>query len=251
MSIEVYGIRFRQYQTICARTLPIYGAVMVSVVIAMPTDHGRAVSVGSQIRSSNRPSPLSDYEALIDLARYTHNWDVRIVAKPYFQCSSSKPSIRVLRQTFQEFKFCKSALKTVGDCDALLSWGDRIGFPASLMLNSGNLTHIIMSYDFKPKAKKIAYKYLRQLQRVDRFLVLTTAQKQFWEREIGISENSIDVVGGQVDITHFDPRYNHPVDDHLIVTAGVVYRDYPTLIRAVAGIPKVLGIYQFRITLQS
>ena len=113
----------------------------------------------------------------------------------------------MLRQALQEFQFCKSTLKTMSDYDALLSWGDRIGLPASLMLNPGSLAHIIMSYDFKPRAKKIAYKYLRRLQRVDRFLVLTTAQKRFWEREIGISENSIDVVGGQVDITHFDPIY--------------------------------------------
>jgi glycosyltransferase involved in cell wall biosynthesis len=148
-------------------------------------------------------------------------------------------------------------LERIGGPDLMLAWacftlrrqykaivtdGEQIGLPlAAIMkfLGRGDRPrHLMIIHIISVPKKMIFLDRLGVQSHIDRFLVYATAQKQFIERRWKIPSQRVRFTPFMVDSAFFSPDQVHAHDEEpQICAVGLERRDYPTLLKAVDGLP--------------
>lgn len=118
----------------------------------------------------------------------------------------------------------------------ILSDGEHIGIPlgALLALRRPRPAHVTLAHLLTSRTKMLALRRLRPLLRIDRVLFHAVRQRDAAVGLLPAHSRSV-LVPYQIDPLFWSPR-DTPAED-LIATAGLEFRDYPTLIAAVRGLP--------------
>ena len=111
--------------------------------------------------------------------------------------------------------------------------GEHIGIPLALMLKlaRARVTHITIGHRLTAAKKRPFFRWLRVQSNIDRIVVHSRRQYELATTELKIPSRQIAFVPYQVDTQFWRPQ--HVPEERLICSAGLEFRDYPTLIEAV------------------
>jgi glycosyltransferase involved in cell wall biosynthesis len=121
-------------------------------------------------------------------------------------------------------------------CEALLTDGEHIGIPLALLLKLARAStpHVTIGHRLTAAKKRPFFRWLKVHSHIDRIALHARRQYDLAAEELGIPSDRLAFVPYQVDTDFWRPQ---PVaEERLICSAGLEFRDYPVLMRAVAGL---------------
>ncbi|MDQ6671975.1 MAG: glycosyltransferase family 4 protein [Chloroflexota bacterium] len=127
------------------------------------------------------------------------------------------------------------AFKRRNAYEAILTDGEHIGIPLALMLKiSGSLTpHVTIGHRITAAKKRLFFRLLKVQTHISRIALHARAQYDLGT-QLGIETDKLTLMPYQVDTDFWRPQPEP--EERLICSAGLEFRDYPTLIGAVEGL---------------
>lgn len=186
------------------------------------------MAVGVDAAVSRTPGPKRDYAQvsalvnadMIDLGAIERSAAARLIRFMF----GSAPALAWL-------SFARRA-----GYDVIVTDGEHVGIPLALLLRCSRspVRHITIGHRLSARKKRPFFRVLRAHARMDLIAVHARRQYGIAIDELGIEPGRLALVPYQVDTAFFQPR---PVpEERLIVSAGLEFRDYATLFRAVEGL---------------
>ena len=127
---------------------------------------------------------------------------------------------------------------------AIVTDGEHIGIPLALMLKVGRrrVAHVTIGHRITAAKKRAFFRWLRVHTHIDRIVLHSRRQYEMGIHELRIPAQHLALLPYQVDTDFWRPRPDI-AEERLICSAGLEFRDYPTLARAVNGLdaPVVIG----------
>jgi glycosyltransferase involved in cell wall biosynthesis len=122
------------------------------------------------------------------------------------------------------------------EADAILTDGEHIGIPLALMLKltGARTPHVTIGHRITADKKRPFFRWLRVHSYISRIALHARTQFELGTRELGIEPAKLALVPYQVDTEFWRPR-DEP-EERMICSAGLEFRDYPTLMSAVDGL---------------
>jgi glycosyltransferase involved in cell wall biosynthesis len=124
----------------------------------------------------------------------------------------------------------------------IITDGEQIGLPLAMLCTCVRPAraprHVMITHVISVRKKMLFLDWLRAESRIDRFVVYASWQRQFIIRRWRLPESRVIRVPFMVDARFFAPeRVRGAAAIPQICAVGLERRDYPTLLRAVAGLP--------------
>jgi len=126
--------------------------------------------------------------------------------------------------------------------DAIFTDGEHVGIPLAglLKLARARVAHVTIGHRITASKKRIFFRWLKVQTHISRIALHARAQYDLGIRELGILPDKLALVPYQVDSDFWCPQSIR--EERLICSAGLEFRDYPTLISAVDGLDVQLVI---------
>lgn len=142
-------------------------------------------------------------------------------------------------------------LEKVGGADLRLAWacfkrrrrynviftdGEQVGMPLALLCRLAgrqHFKHIMIVHILSVRKKLLLFDLFRLQRYINIFLVYSTWQKRFIEQRLSVPAEQVMFTPFMVDARFFDPARTIVQPRRMICTAGLEFRDYPTLLEAV------------------
>jgi glycosyltransferase involved in cell wall biosynthesis len=120
--------------------------------------------------------------------------------------------------------------------DVLLTDGEHIGIPLAflLMLARSRTIHVTIGHRLSSPKKRLFLRWPILLSHIDRIVLHSTLQRDIAVRDLQIPADRLALVPYQADTSFWRPTA--VPEERLVCSAGLEYRDYPTLFTAVAGL---------------
>ncbi len=175
--------------------------------------------------------PQMDYYALqaelqADLLDYTA-----------LEVGASPALVRLARRAGRDAALAALGYARRRDYDIIFSNGENVGIPLALLLkrHRARPLHAVIGHRLSPKKKR---PFLRALHsRMDAIFVYASPQRAYAVQELGIPETKLHLIPFHADHRFYRPLPAAPdAPPRLISSAGLEWRDYPTLIEAVQGL---------------
>jgi glycosyltransferase involved in cell wall biosynthesis len=202
--------------------------VLLTVSGTIPADLGVKVAQGAR--------PQADYVAM---------------AKTFGADLLDYPAARTIAGSIGKL------MERIGGPDLMLAWacftqrqhykvivtdGEQIGLPLAAMMKFLGLgqrpRHVMIVHIISVPKKMIFLDRLGVQSHIDRFVVYATAQKNIIESRWKISSWRVRLSPFMVDSVFFSPDHVQSHNEEPIICAvGLERRDYPTLLKAVEGLP--------------
>jgi glycosyltransferase involved in cell wall biosynthesis len=122
------------------------------------------------------------------------------------------------------------------ELDVILTDGEHISIPLALMLKlaRARARHVTIGHRLTASQKRPFFRWLKVQSHIDRIAVHSRQQYELAMRELSIPAERLSFVPFRVDTDFWRPQ---PVpEERLVCSAGLEFRDYPTLMRAVDGL---------------
>lgn len=177
--------------------------------------------------------PTMDYEAL----RCALGPDAELVDYAAIDRSSST-LVRTVAKLFGR----NAALATVGfvrrrEFDTVFANSETVALPLALLfkLSRERPNHVVIGHRLSARKKRPFFTLLQAHKQIDTMFVYASTQRDYAVRELGIPESTLRLIPFHADHRFFRPLSSAQVDENTVCSAGLEWRDYPTLIDAVAG----------------
>ena len=120
--------------------------------------------------------------------------------------------------------------------DVILTDGEHIGIPLALMLKvaRSKVGHLTIGHRITATKKRPFFKWLNAHSHISFIALHSRVQYELAIRELGIPADHLALIPYQVDADFWCPQ--PIVEERLICSAGLEFRDYPTLVSAVQGL---------------
>ncbi len=131
------------------------------------------------------------------------------------------------------------AFRERGRYDVIVTDGEHIGIPLALLLKivRSRVGHITIGHRLTAAKKRPMFKWLKVHSHMDRIAVHSRRQYELARDELGIPPERLALIPYQVDADFWQSSAEVPEEEErLICSAGLEFRDYPTLVRAVDGL---------------
>jgi glycosyltransferase involved in cell wall biosynthesis len=124
--------------------------------------------------------------------------------------------------------------------DVVVTDGEQVGLPLAVLSRLGRhrSTHVMIAHIMSVPKKALLFRALRLRRRIDRYLTYATAQSRYLIHALGVEPERISRIPFMVDTRFFAPDAVPAAagERPMICSAGLEFRDYPTLIEAVTGL---------------
>jgi len=186
------------------------------------------IKEGSQEEIACGRSPQRDYLALADALNAEIIQCERVTSR--LSQSRSKtalgPSLAQAWHAFQRRY----------DYDLILSDSEHVGLPLALLFKlwRAKKAHVMIAHRLSPPKKAALFWTLRINSNIDKIVCYGSAQRDIAVRRLRVPSHKVELV-----LHPADHHFWHPLDarqDQAICSAGLEFRDYPTLIEAVKGL---------------
>jgi glycosyltransferase involved in cell wall biosynthesis len=129
-----------------------------------------------------------------------------------------------------------AAFRQRADFDVILTDGEHVGLPLALLLKCARAStrHVTIGHRLTAPKKRPLFRRLRLHSHIDRIAVHAYRQVELGLNELRLPAEKLALVPYQVD-THFWRSRGRP-EEKVICSAGLEFRDYPTLFTAVDGL---------------
>lgn len=145
------------------------------------------------------------------------------------------PLVRLARKAGRDAALAMHGYLRRREFDVIFSNGENVSIPLAALFRTCRRRpgHVLIGHHLSPKKKK---PFLRALHpRMDAIFVYAATQKQYAIESLGIPADKLHLIP-----FHADERFYHPMPDvpveNRISSAGLEWRDYPTMIEAVRGL---------------
>lgn len=120
--------------------------------------------------------------------------------------------------------------------DVIVTDGEHIGLPLALLLKlaRSNVAHVTIGHRITASKKRPFFKWLKVHSHISRIALHSRQQYELAINELGIPAERLALIPYQVDADFWRPEV--APEERLICSAGLEFRDYPTLVRAVEGL---------------
>jgi glycosyltransferase involved in cell wall biosynthesis len=120
--------------------------------------------------------------------------------------------------------------------DVIVTDGEHIALPLALLLKlaRSRVRHVTIGHRITAAKKRPWFTLLRAHSNVDRIALHSSHQYDLAVAELGIPAERLALVPYQVDSDFWHP--NDVAEERLICSAGLEFRDYETLVRAIDGL---------------
>jgi glycosyltransferase involved in cell wall biosynthesis len=121
--------------------------------------------------------------------------------------------------------------------DAVLTDGEHIGLPLALLLKLAGcrLPHVTIGHRITAGKKRPFFKWLRVQSHISRIALHSQRQYDLAMDELGLPADKLALIPYQADTQFWQPQPD-VAPERLICSAGLEFRDYPTLVQAVDGL---------------
>jgi glycosyltransferase involved in cell wall biosynthesis len=190
----------------------------------------RTLSVVSAVLGEGwqkRPGPRKDYAQIAEAL----GADILDLSQV-----EASPTARVLRRVFgAPVAEAWLAFRARSHYRALLTDGEHIGIPLALLLKLArdSTPHVMIGHRLSAPKKRLFFRWLKVQTQMSRVVLHSRSQYEAALR-LGIPAERLALVPYQVDTDFWRPQDRS--EDRLICSAGLEFRDYPTLLRAVDGL---------------
>lgn len=120
--------------------------------------------------------------------------------------------------------------------DAIFTNSESVGMPLSLLLKTvaKRPRHVTIGHRLSPRKKQPFFRLLKVHREMDAIFVYASTQRDFAERELGVPAEQLRLIPFHADHRFYRPLANVRTREDQICAAGLEWRDYPTLIDALA-----------------
>ncbi|MBV9601233.1 MAG: glycosyltransferase family 4 protein [Chloroflexi bacterium] len=118
--------------------------------------------------------------------------------------------------------------------DVIVTDGEHIGIPLALLLKvtRSRIGHVTIGHRLTAAKKRPMFKWLKAHTHMDRVVVHSRRQYELAVDDLGIPPQRLALMPYQVDVSFWQPS-EELTEQRQVCSAGLEFRDYPTLIRAV------------------
>lgn len=120
---------------------------------------------------------------------------------------------------------------------AIVTDGEQVGIPLALLLKvfRRRIPHVTIGHRITAAKKRVFLRWLRVYTHIDRIVLHSRNQYELGVQQLGIPPQRLALVPYQVDTEFWRPRHGI-AEERLVCSAGLEFRDYPTLAAAVDGL---------------
>jgi glycosyltransferase involved in cell wall biosynthesis len=121
--------------------------------------------------------------------------------------------------------------------DAILTDGEHIGIPLALLLKlvGQRVPHVTIGHRITASKKRGFFKWLKVQSHISRIALHSQRQHDLAVEELGLTPDKLALMPYQVDTEFWKPLPG-VAQERMICSAGLEFRDYPTLVQAVEGL---------------
>jgi glycosyltransferase involved in cell wall biosynthesis len=145
------------------------------------------------------------------------------------------PLVRLARKAGRDAALAMHGFLRRRDFDVIFSNGENVSIPLAMLfrLVGRRPGHVLIGHHLSPDKKR---PFLRRLHKqMDAIFVYAETQRAYAEQALGIPNEKLHLIP-----FHADSRFYHPMPEaavgNCISSAGLEWRDYPTMIEAVRGL---------------
>jgi glycosyltransferase involved in cell wall biosynthesis len=134
------------------------------------------------------------------------------------------------------------AFRRRNDFDAILTDGEHIGIPLALLLKlaRAQMPHVTIGHRVTAGKKRFFFRWLKVHSHISKIALHARAQFEQAQTDLGIPASRLELMPYQVDTDFWHPLAEP--EERLLSSAGLEFRDYPTLMAAVDGVDAQLVI---------
>lgn len=185
--------------------------------------------------------PIMDYDALAEALRAATDGHVDVL--DYAALARDRnPMVRLLCKTAGR----DAALALMGflrrrQYDAIFTNGENVGIPLALLLKTTRKRpgHVTIGHRLSTGKKRIFFQHLHVHRQIDTIFVYARTQREYAQNHLGIPGEKLSLIAFHADQRFYRPMPGVSIDPNKICSAGLEWRDYPTLISAVADLPEL------------
>ena len=183
--------------------------------------------------------PVMDYYALAGVLRERHGLAVDILD---YAAVQNDPSLGVRlagKLGGPDAALAWMAFVRRRDCGAIFSNGENVGVPLALLLGSvpGGPRHVTIGHRLSTGKKQLFFTRLKAQRRLDKIFVYAQSQYDWGITRLKIAPGKLALIPFHADARFYRPLPDASVNPDQICSAGLEWRDYPTLIEAVRALP--------------
>jgi len=182
--------------------------------------------------------PTMDYHALAAALRVRHGAAVEILDYNAVDRETA-PAIQLARKCGgRDAALAALAFSRRKNYDAIFSNGENVGVPLALMMAGWpqGVGHVTIGHRLSTGKKQIFFQFLKAQRRLDKIFVYAQSQYDWGLDRLRIAPEKLALIPFHAD-DHFYHPLSTPVNPNQICSAGLEWRDYPTLIEAVVSMP--------------
>ncbi|BDI28719.1 glycosyl transferase family 1 [Capsulimonas corticalis] len=123
--------------------------------------------------------------------------------------------------------------------DAVFTNGENLAIPLALLFKtvSRRPWHVTIGHRLSTGKKRLFFTSIKAHQQIDRIFLYAQTQYDFARQTLGVPGAALRLIPFHADDRFYRPLSNIPVIENQISSAGLEWRDYPTLIEAVSTMP--------------
>jgi glycosyltransferase involved in cell wall biosynthesis len=184
--------------------------------------------------------PTMDYHALAAALCSRHGLAIDILDYAAVDADTT-PAVRLARKLGgRDAALAALAFARRKEYAAIFSNGENVGVPLALLLGCVPRAagHVTIGHRLSTRKKQLFFQFLKAQRRLDRIFVYAQAQYDWGVDHLGIAPEKLALIPFHADDRFYRPLAA-PVNPNQICSAGLEWRDYPTLIEAVAAMPEL------------
>jgi glycosyltransferase involved in cell wall biosynthesis len=187
------------------------------------------------------PQPTMDYHALA-AALDTTQGAVDLLDYSALD-QETHPLVRLARRwAGRDAALALAGFLRQGRYDALFTNGENIGIPLALLLKltPRRAGHVTIGHRLSAGKKRLFFTLLQAHRQIDTIFLYAQSQIDFAEDRLGIPADKLRLIAFHADDHFYRPQADAPpADADQICSAGLEWRDYPTLLDAVKDMPEL------------
>ena len=155
--------------------------------------------------------------------------------------AESRADIRTLRRVDKDAALARLGFLLSSGYDAVYTNGENVAIPLALFFRTrtNRPGHVTIGHKPSTGKKRVFFRRLRVMREIDTMFLYSALQQKIAVETLGIPVTSVPVISFHADTRFYRPMPAVAVLPRQIASAGLEWRDYPTLIRAVHELPDV------------
>lgn len=183
--------------------------------------------------------PVMDYYALANALRDTHGCIVVILDYAAAGADASPGTRLAIKTGGLDSALAWMAFERRREYGAIFSNGENVGIPLALLLGGvrNGPRHVTIGHRLSTGKKQLFFTKLKAQRRLDKIVVYAKSQEEWAMHRLGIAPEKLALIPFHADAQFYRPLPDIAVNPNQICSAGLEWRDYPTLIEAVQNMP--------------